>query len=162
MRGWMALLCTLMLAGASPGMDAGGTRGWGHGRLFHQGLSLYVRHARRLGLSPQQVRQLREIRYRFLRDTALLRTNMRIAWEQLMDLYQRPQLDLERIQRQMDQALSLTKQLGAAFTKALKGQNQVLTPQQQRRAARLRRQLCSPGLAGPPGTAPLKPRPPSP
>jgi len=155
-----ATIWLLVLAGLSAGMNGG--HAWRRAGLFHQGLSLYVHNANRLGLSPQQVQRLKEIRYRFLRDTALLRTNMRIAWEQLMDLYQRPQLDLERIQRQMDQALSLTRQLGVAFTKALKEQNQVLTPQQQRRAARLRRQLCSPGLAGPPGIAPMKPRLPSP
>lgn len=157
MRGWMALLCTLMLAGASPAMDAGGTRGWRHGRLFHQGLSLYVRHARRLGLSPQQVRRLREIRYRFLRDTALLRTNMRIAWERLMDLYQRPELDVDRIQQQMERVLSLCKQLGMAFTKALKEQTELLTPQQRRRAAMLRHQLCLPGTPPPVWERPRSP-----
>lgn len=123
--------------GGGRGMMGGSMRGEMHemmmggmGMMKGMGPSFYLDKKDRLGLSPPQVQQLRNIRRDFRKDAVRRSADLKIAMIDLADAFQ-GEWTVEEAEKQLRQIQQLRTDLLVQYLKARKQAEQVLTDEQR-------------------------------
>lgn len=112
-----------------------------HKPKFSKILNFFNKHKDELELSREQVDKLKSIRNAFMRDTAKATVELRIAWEELLDLLKENKIDTPRAEAKIKHIATLGSELGINFVKAFAQQKEILTKDQLEKAKELRKKL---------------------
>jgi len=155
---WLAILGLLTLAlpaAAEPGRPGpadpaafrqrGGPEGFGPGFGRHPDgrpvIALMLRNREALGLTPEQVQRLEQLRLDFARDAIRRGADLRVAEVDLMALRQAEPADLVRIEAKLREIERLRADLRLARIRTIETGKAQLTPDQR---AKLRTLLAEP------------------
>jgi periplasmic protein CpxP/Spy len=133
----------------------------GHGQMGHGGheqdeqqdhsghyLKHLLKHAKEIGLTPEQINKLKVLQLDFKRTEARLEADTKVAKLELHALLEDEQTDLNAIQAKVDQ---LKKAEGACLVAAIRSQRNamaMLTPEQRAKERLVHEQMKSRGQPG--------------
>ncbi len=122
---------------------------WGtrSGAMGHEGplISIMLTHAQELGLSPDQVQKLQELRIGFEKETVRRNADIRVAEIDLNALLEKAQWDLNAIDAKVKQIAGLRGDLRFARIKTLAAGRALLTPEQLQKLRQIGHRMGPPG-----------------
>lgn len=110
-----------------------GPRPWFHGRGGHRGrlVSAMLHSKDELGLTPEQIRTLKEVRADFQRGTITRTAEIKLAAVDLRGLMEQDTLNLPKVEAQVRKIASLHADQRVAGIKMVQAGKAVLTPEQR-------------------------------
>ena len=117
----------------------GGHRPWIHGRGGHRGrlVSMMLHRKDELGLAPEQVSTLRELRADFQRGAITRTAEIKLAALDLRGLRDQDTLDLAKVEAQVRKIALLRADQRVARIKMIQASKAVLTPEQREKFEQL-------------------------
>ncbi len=130
-----------MMGGMMKGMMQGGMMGQMHGKM-HSGFDFYLSKAKQLGLSQEQIKKLRALKFEFEKANVQRKAALQLAKLELKELKASENPDPKKVEAKIREVQNKKADLEIALFRAKRQAKSILTDEQRAKLASMTCPMC--------------------